>query len=303
MFSERPQIARKKEWKVGLRVWLDRSGQAVLGSGRLELLEAIERCHSISAAARHLGMAYRRAWLLVQSMNQAAGQALVLVATGGHGGGGAQLSPQGRYAVALFREFEERLRRSANALWPRLVENSARTSMHIAAAVSLEEPLGQLLADFALHEPAAQTRAIFGASDELADHLLAGSPADLFLTADTRQLDRLEAARLIQRGTRTPLVRNTLAAIGPVESLRSVRKPRDLLRPSIARIAVAGVSSPLGHYTRAFLESLDLYTPLLPRVVPVDNSRAVLATVRAGQADVGLAYSSDAVAAHGCRLL
>src|SRR5262249_19714644 len=48
---------------------------------------------------------------------------------------------------------------------------------------------------------------------------------------------------------------------------------------------------------------LNLYDTLLPRAIQVDNSRAVVATVRAGQADVGLVYGSDAVPAHGCRLL
>jgi molybdenum ABC transporter molybdate-binding protein len=303
MFAEHPPMAMGRDWTVGLRVWVKRSGRAVLGKGRLQLLDAIERWHSISAAARQIGMSYRRAWLLVQSINQAAGQPLVLAATGGHRGGGARLTPQGRYAVAVFRELQGQLHQSADVLWPRLVGSPGMASMHIAAAVSLEEALGQLLADFALQQPAVRIRAIFGASDELVDHLLAGSPADLFLTADARHLDRLEAARVVQRGTRTLLVKNTLAAIGPAGGALTVRKPRDLVRPAIVRIALAEPASPLGSYTRAFLESLDLYKTLLPRTVQVDNSRAVLATVRAGQADVGLVYGSDAVPAYGCQLL
>ena len=63
------------DWTVGFRVWVERAGRAILGKGRLELLEAIDRWHSISAAARQIGMSYRRAWLLVQSVNEAAGEA------------------------------------------------------------------------------------------------------------------------------------------------------------------------------------------------------------------------------------
>jgi molybdate transport system substrate-binding protein len=303
MAAKNLPMAMASDWTVGLRVWLEHSGRAVLGTGRLQLLEAIERWHSISAAARQIGMSYRRAWLLVQSINQAAGQPLVIAATGGNRGGGAELTPQGRYAVALFRELQGQLRQSVDSVWPHLVEGPGTASMHIAAAVSLEEALGQLLADFALQQPAVRIRAIFGASDELVDHLLAGSPADLFLTADARHLDRLEAARVVQPGTRTLLVQNTLAAIGPAGGALTVRKPRDLVRPAITRVALAETASPLGSYTRVFLESLGLYKTLLPHTVHVDNSRAVLATVRAGQADVGLVYGSDAGPASGCQLL
>jgi molybdate transport system regulatory protein len=51
---------------------VERAGQAVLGPGRLKLLESINRCHSISAAARQMGMSYRHAWVLVQAINRAA---------------------------------------------------------------------------------------------------------------------------------------------------------------------------------------------------------------------------------------
>ena len=68
----------------------------------------------------------------------------------------------------------------------------------------------------------------------------------------------------VQPGTRTLLVQNTLAALGPAGGGLTVRRPRDLVRPAIARIALAEPASPLGRYTRALLESLDLYTTLLP---------------------------------------
>src|SRR5262245_34371385 len=69
-------------WEIGFRLWIDRGGQAILGKGRLELLEGIERHRSISAAARHMGMSYRHAWLLVRNINAAAGEPLVTVSKG-----------------------------------------------------------------------------------------------------------------------------------------------------------------------------------------------------------------------------
>lgn len=290
-------------WAVGLRIWIERAGHAILGQGRLELLEGIERYHSISAAARQMGMSYRRAWELVQAVNGAAGQPLVVAATGGVQGGGATLTPLGCWAIAVFRQLQDQLRQTAAGLLPRLVQRDGPPCLHVAAAVSLEEVLEQLLTDFALHDPTVRVRAVFGASDELADHLLAGAPGDLFLTADPRQLDRLEAARLVETGQRVLLAENGLAAIGLASRELRVKRPADLVRREVARIALANPDSPLGGYTRAYLESLHLYDSLLGRVVPVDNSRAVVSAVRAGQADVGLVYSSDAARAEQCRIL
>jgi molybdenum ABC transporter molybdate-binding protein len=291
-----------ENWTVGVRVWLDRAGHAVLGKGRLELLEGIDRWRSISAAARQMGMSYRRAWLLVQSINEAAGEPLVEAATGGKHGGGARLTPRGRLATAVFHDLQQQLHQTAASLLPRLIQEPS-ASVHVAAAVSLEEVLGQLLAEYALQQPAVGVRAVFGASDELADHLLAGAPVDLFLAADEQQLDRLVPSGILEAGSRVLLAENSLAALGLAEGSLRVRKPRDLLRPEVFRIAVAQPACPLGRYTRAYLQNLALYEAVLPRVVSLDNSHAVVAALHAGQANVGLVYGSDAIAANGCRIL
>jgi molybdate transport system substrate-binding protein len=290
-------------WTVNVRVWVERAGRAMLGQGRLELLEGIDRWHSISAAARQMKMSYRHAWLLVQAINEAAGEPLVVASTGGREGGGARLTPQGRYAVAVFRDLQTRVQHAAISLLPRILAREEPAALHVAAAVSLEEVLGQLLADFTLRQPDLRVRAIFGASDELADYLAAGAPADLFVTADTRHLDRLEAARLVRPGSRAILAANGLAAVGPAEGGVSVHRAADLVRADIRGIALAEPTSPLGSYTRTYLESLSLYQALRTRTVQVDNSRAVLAAVRAGRADVGLVYASDAANSPGCRPL
>jgi molybdenum ABC transporter molybdate-binding protein len=290
------------DWSVGLRVWAQRAGQAILGAGRLELLEHIARHRSISAAARQLGMGYRHAWQMVQQINQAAGEPLVTASTGGVEGGGAQLTPLGRWAVATFRELQEQLQQTATTLWPRLADCSPCAALHVAAAVSLEEVLGQLLADLAQQEPALRVRAVYGASDELADHLLGGAPADVFLSADPRQLDRLQVANLIRGEQRTSLAENGLAAIALANRDLAVPGPAQLASATL-RIALAEPDCPLGCYTRAYLEGLSLYEPLHARALRVESSRGVLTAIRSGQADVGLAYASDAARAEGCQTL
>jgi molybdenum ABC transporter molybdate-binding protein len=289
------------DWGVGVRLWLERAGRSVIGPEQLQLLEAIDRCGSISAAARAVGVPYRRAWELVQGMNAAAGQALVTTATGGVEGGGARLTPLGRWAMAGCRRLQENLGQTAAGLAPHLGEPAA-PALHVVAAVSLEEVLGQLLTDFATVAPGLRVRTVFGASDELADHLLAGAPGHLFLTADPRQLDRLQEARLLLPGTAVALAENGLAAVTAADSDCAVRKPADLAAAGAVRVALAVPDCPLGRYTRAYLAGLDLYERVLPRAVRVENARAVLTAVRAGQADVGLVYSSDA-SAQRCRTL
>jgi molybdenum ABC transporter molybdate-binding protein len=285
------------DWTVGVRVWVERAGHPVLGKGRLELLEGIDRHRSISAAARELGMSYRRAWLLVQSINAGAGERLVEAATGGTRGGGAWLTPRGHQAIALFRELQRRLE-AASA-----IPSATATGLHVVAAVSMKEVLGQLLADYACQEPNLRVRAIFGASNELADYLLAGSPADLILVADPAQLDRLEAAGRIDPASRVDLARNGLTAIGSPDGVVRVRRPEDLLRPEVAHICLAEPASPLGGYSRDYLQRLRLYDALRSRTVEVDNAHAVMAAIHAGRADVGLVYDSDALTLGGCRVL
>lgn len=291
------------DWSVDVRVWVERSGHAILGKGRLELLEGIERFHSIRAAAQQMSMSYRRAWLLVQSINAAAGAPIVVAATGGSRGGGTRLTALGQQAVRIFREIQQELRHAAATLLPRLVQRPDTPVLHVAAAVSLEEVLGQLLADYALRQPKIGVRTIFGASDELAGHLLAGGSADLFLTADVRQLDRLKAARQLTTRRWIVLAENSLAAIAPQRQTLPVRKPADLVRPKVRRLALAAATVPLGAYTRAYLEAHGLYEKLLSRAVFMENSRAVLTAVKSGQADAGLVYGSDAARATECRLL
>ena len=274
-----------------------------MGPGRVELLQAIDRWHSISAAARQIGMSYRHAWLLVQSINESAGKLLVESAIGGKQGGGARLTEFGKQAVQVFRELQTEVQNAATHILPRVLQMGDRQAhLHVSAAISLEEVLGQLLAEYALRQPTVRVRAVFGASNELADHILAGSPCDLFLSADAAQVARLARAGLAAAARQPCLARNGLAVIVPEDSKARLRRPRDLLHPELKRIAVADAESPLGRYTLGYLSQLGLSGPLHDRVVNADNARAVLSVLHAGRADAAIVYSSDAALANGVRI-
>ena len=77
-----------------------------MGPGKADLLMAIERTGSISAAAREMGMSYRRAWLLVDALNRCYREPLIATATGGQGGGGAQITDFGRMVLQRYQEME-----------------------------------------------------------------------------------------------------------------------------------------------------------------------------------------------------
>ena len=76
---------------------------ARIGAGKAALLESIRDTGSISAAARSMGMTYKRAWLLLDSINQAFTEAVVVAAPGGSGGGGAILTPFGADVLKRYR--------------------------------------------------------------------------------------------------------------------------------------------------------------------------------------------------------
>ncbi|MFZ5504181.1 MAG: winged helix-turn-helix domain-containing protein [Pseudomonadota bacterium] len=85
-----------------------------LGPGKIELLEHLARERSISGAARAMGMAYRRAWLLIDDMNRMFAEPVVKTYPGrSQGAGGAELTPFGERLIALFRAAE---RRTADAV-------------------------------------------------------------------------------------------------------------------------------------------------------------------------------------------
>jgi molybdate transport system regulatory protein len=81
---------------------------AAMGPGKAELVERIARTGSISAAAREMGMSYRRAWQLVEALNETFRGPVVTTAIGGKRGGGARVTPFGGQLVAAFRGMEEK---------------------------------------------------------------------------------------------------------------------------------------------------------------------------------------------------
>ena len=74
----------------------------IVGPGKIELLQAVRDTGSISAAARHMGMSYKRAWYLLDTLNKGSHQPVLEAAPGGRGGGGAHLTPLGEQLITYY---------------------------------------------------------------------------------------------------------------------------------------------------------------------------------------------------------
>ncbi|HLY30525.1 MAG TPA: hypothetical protein VKQ36_05830 [Ktedonobacterales bacterium] len=90
-----------------------------IGPGRIELLEGVQRTGSLSQAARDMGMSYRRAWLLMQSLNAALRQPATLAKRGGTMGGGAVVTPVGQALIHSYRRMESSATRNINRRFAR----------------------------------------------------------------------------------------------------------------------------------------------------------------------------------------
>jgi molybdate transport system regulatory protein len=89
-----------------VRIRLDLTPACSVGPGKVALLEAIERSGSISAAARAIGMSYRRAWVLVDELNASFTEPVTQSSVGGAGGGGVEVTEFGRELVDAYRKLE-----------------------------------------------------------------------------------------------------------------------------------------------------------------------------------------------------
>ena len=98
-----------------LKVQLFCADWHALGPGKAELLEAIDREGSVSAAGRAMGMSHRKCWMLVDRMNSAFVGPLVLTRKNGGPARGAKVTDLGREVVAAFRALEEQVRAAAAA--------------------------------------------------------------------------------------------------------------------------------------------------------------------------------------------
>jgi molybdate transport system substrate-binding protein len=174
-------------------------------------------------------------------------------------------------------------------------------TLNVFAAASLTEPFEELGAQFATAHPGVTVAFSFGGSQQLAQQINEGAPADVFASANSRQLEVVIAAGGIVSGTQQTFARNRLVVVYPADNPAGLVGLGDLARPGL-KLVFAAPEVPMGQYTLEFLEKAAVQPgfgagyreAVLANVVSYeDNVRAVLTKVALGEADGGIVYTSD----------
>jgi molybdate transport system substrate-binding protein len=164
----------------------------------------------------------------------------------------------------------------------------------VSAAASLTDVLNEISKDYQ-SKSKNTVKFNFGPSSGLARQIDEGAPADIFFSADLPQMDNLDKKGRLEPGTRKNLLSNQLVIIVPADSKLAISSPRDLLKADIKRIALAEPSSvPVGVYTSKYLTDEGLWDHVKPKIVPVQDVRATLASVESGNVEAGFVYKTDA---------
>ncbi len=192
------------------------------------------------------------------------------------------------------------------ARWPappaEAAAGEAPRELVVFAAASLREACTALQAPFEQSHPGLQLRFNFAGSQELRTHLEQGARADVFLSADGRQMELAQKAGVV--GPELPLVSNLPVLIVPKANPAGLQRFADL--PSVKRLVLGAPEVPIGRYTLELLQRAnqvlggDFSARVEAKVVSRElNVKQVLTKVLLGEADAGIVYQSDAQAALG----
>lgn len=176
----------------------------------------------------------------------------------------------------------------------------------VLAAASLQESLTEA-ADAWAAKGHAKPVISFAASSALARQVMAGAPADLFLSADEEWMDAVAKAGLLRAGTRTTLLGNRLVLIAPASSKVRLTPARGFALARAlgsGRLALADPDAvPAGKYAKAALTHLGVWASVAAKVAPAENVRAAMALVERGAAPLGIVYATDARASKAVRVV
>lgn len=192
------------------------------------------------------------------------------------------------------------IRRLFAALSFLAVSCSGAAELHVFAAASLTNALEEIAAAYT-RESGDAIVFNFGGSSTLARQIAGGAPADLFLSADERQMDGLAKRGLVVPSTRRSMLSNELVVVVATDDGRDIRSVTDL--EHLRSIAVAEPSHvPAGIYARRWLTRAGVWDAIASRVIPTDNVRGALAAVEGGNADAAIVYRTDALSSRRVRI-
>ena len=178
-------------------------------------------------------------------------------------------------------------------------------TLNIFAAASLTEAFNEIRNHFEAANPGVTIVFNFAGSQALRTQIEEGAPADVFASANNTEMDALVVEGLIAHEAPEVLLTNELVVILPASNPAGLETLRDLGNPGI-KLVLAAEEVPVGKYARQALEAMngqfgnDFKEKVLANIVSnEDNVRQVVAKVQLGEADAGIVYTSDAIAAAG----
>ena len=164
-----------------------------------------------------------------------------------------------------------------------------RASLLVASAMSLREVMSRIKAALEAEDSTLDVVLNLAGSQALAAQILAGAAADVFISANAVQLQRLVDAGLASEPR--PIASNRLVAIAALGS--GLLEPQDLGRKGL-KVVLASPEVPVGAYSREALARLGIEEPVLKNLVSEEeNVRAVMHKVSLGEADAGIVYATD----------
>ncbi|MCL4189265.1 MAG: molybdate ABC transporter substrate-binding protein [Rhodobacteraceae bacterium] len=188
---------------------------------------------------------------------------------------------------------------AAAALSLAAAATAAAGEVVVFAAASMKTALDQVASAWTA-ETGHGIAISYAGSGQLARQIIQGAPADIFISAAADWMDEIGTAGLVVAGTRADLFGNTLVLIAHGTGAAPVAIGPGFDLPGLlgeGKLAMALVDAvPAGQYGKAALTALGIWEAVAPAVAQVDNVRAALALVSAGEAPFGIVYATDAVA-------
>lgn len=186
----------------------------------------------------------------------------------------------------------------------------APRTLTVFAAASLTEAFGAIGVRFEAQHPGVTLIFNFAGSQQLAQQLADGAPADVFVSANQTQMDAAVAAGRISAPSVQPFASNRLVVITSADNPTGIATLQALAQPGI-RLVLAAAEVPVGHYTLDFLAKAaqdaafpsDYQDAVLANVMSYEvNVKAVVTKVALGEADAGIVYRSDLSGAQAATL-
>ncbi len=177
----------------------------------------------------------------------------------------------------------------------------------VFAAASLTDAFSEIGKNFESAHPGVTVTFNFAGSQALRTQLEQGAQADVFAPANTKEMDTLIAENFVTANSARIFLRNQLVIILPADNPAGLTELSELSKKGL-KIVLAAKEVPVGNYSLQMLDKLDqtlgagFKDNVLANVVSYENDvRQVLAKVQLGEADAGIVYVSDAVAAPDLR--